>query len=250
MSWKAQGRQAPPAPPSKKKPERHAASGKQRGSCSVVQVGSHRRPGAAAGPGGRRVRRRSTSRSTSPTRTRTSRPRRRTSTTPTARPSSASSPPRTASRSRSTRCRRTSGRGRRGREPVVLDRQGHRPQGHPARGVQQRPRQRDPGCVHDHPAVRQDPLPDPGALLQAQGQGGDPVAEDPAPAEQGARSSRATSTPSTSAAARTASRRRRRRTSTRTPRTSPCARRRAGQRAQQPHQLRPRQRQGQPGRRC
>ena len=37
-----------------------------------------------------------------------------------------------------------------------------------------------PGRVDDHPAVRQDPLPDPGALLQAQDQGGDPLAEDPA----------------------------------------------------------------------
>ena len=61
---------------------------------------------------------------------------------------------------------------------------GHRPQGHPPRGVQQRPRQRDPGCLHDHPAVRQDPLPHPGALLHAQGQGGDPVAEDPAAASK------------------------------------------------------------------
>ena len=62
----------------------------------------------------------------------------------------------------------------------------HRPQGHPPGGVQQRPRQRHPGRVDDHPAVRQDPLPDPGALLQAQGQGGVPVAEAPAAAEQAA----------------------------------------------------------------
>ena len=41
-------------------------------------------------------------------------------------------------------------------------------------------RQRHPGRLDDHPAVRQDPLPHPGALLHAQGQGGDPVAEDPA----------------------------------------------------------------------
>ena len=97
------------------------------------------------------------------------------------------------------------GRRRRRGEPDLLDRQGHRPQGHRAGGVQQRPRQLDPGRVDDHPAVRQDPLPDPGALLRAQGQGSDPVAEDPEPAEQVARSSRATSTPSTSAAAPTAS---------------------------------------------
>ena len=47
-------------------------------------------------------------------------------------------------------------------------------------GLQQRQRQLDPGRVDDHPAVREDPLPDPGAVLQAQGQGSDPVAEDPA----------------------------------------------------------------------
>ena len=55
------------------------------------------------------------------------------------------------------------GRGGRRREPDVLDRQGHRPEGHPARGVQQRRGQRHPGRVDDHPAVRQDPLPHPGA---------------------------------------------------------------------------------------
>ena len=42
-----------------------------------------------------------------------------------------------------------------------------------------------PGCVHDHPAVRQDPLPDQRAELQAQDQGSDRLAEDPAAAEQG-----------------------------------------------------------------
>ena len=77
------------------------------------------------------------------------------------------------------------GRGRRGRGPVVLDQPGHRPQGHPARGVQQRVGRRDPGCVHDHPAVRQGPLPHPGALLEAQGEGSDPVAQDREPVLQG-----------------------------------------------------------------
>ena len=41
-----------------------------------------------------------------------------------------------------------------------------------------------PGRVDDHPAVRQDPLPHPGAQLQAQDQGSHPLAEDPAGAEQ------------------------------------------------------------------
>ena len=56
------------------------------------------------------------------------------------------------------------------------------PKRHPAGGVQQRLGQRDAGCVDDHPAVREDPLPHPGALLHAQDQGSDPVAEGPAAA--------------------------------------------------------------------
>ena len=76
------------------------------------------------------------------------------------------------------------GRRRRGGERVVLDRQGHRSQGNRASRVQQREGQRHPGRFDDHPAVRQDPLPDPGAQHQAQGQGGVPVAEDPQRAEQ------------------------------------------------------------------
>ena len=115
-------------------------------------------------------------------------------------------------------------RRRRGGEPVVLDRQGPRPQGHAARLPQQRVQRHDPGCLDDHAAVRQDPLPEPGALLPAQGQGSGAVAEDPALDEQDRDPRRTTSTPSTSAAARTASRRPPRRTSTRTPRTSRCAR--------------------------
>ena len=127
----------------------------------------------------------STRRPTSPTPTRTSRPRPRSSTTPTARPSSASSPSRTATSIplRRDAAERQGRRGRR-REPDLLDRQRHRPQGHPARGVQQRLGQRDPGRLDDHPAVRQDPLPHPGALLHAQGEGGDPLAEAAAPADR------------------------------------------------------------------
>ena len=60
---------------------------------------------------------------------------------------------------------------------TLLDRQRHRPQGHRPRGVQQRHGQRHPGRVDDHPAVRQDPLPHPGALLHAQAEGGDPLAQ-------------------------------------------------------------------------
>ena len=109
-----------------------------------------------------------------------------TSTTPAARPSSASSPPRTASRSRSTRCPTDV------KDAVVAAENqtfwtdtGHRPQGHRPGGVQQRPRERHPGCVDDHPAVRQDPLPDPGAQPRPQGEGGDPLAQAAAAAEQG-----------------------------------------------------------------
>ena len=114
-------------------------------------------------------------------------------------------------------------RRRRGGEPVVLDRQGPRPQGHAARVPQQLDQRHDAGRVDDHPAVREDPLPEPGALLRAQGEGSGAVAEDPALDDARPRSSRTTSTPSTSAAAPTASRPPPRRTSPRTPRTSRCA---------------------------
>ena len=77
------------------------------------------------------------------------------------------------------------GRGRRRGEPDLLDRPGHRPQGHPARRVLQRPRQRPPGRVDDHPAVRQDPLPHQRAELPAQDQGSRRLAQDPERAEQG-----------------------------------------------------------------
>ena len=104
-----------------------------------AQVGRHRRSWcwSLLAVGG--VRLRSTTRSTSRTPTRTSRPRPRTSTTPTARPSSASSPSRTATSIALDEMPQNI------KDAVVaaenqslLDRQGHRPQGHPARGVQQR----------------------------------------------------------------------------------------------------------------
>ena len=63
---------------------------------------------------------------------------------------------------------------------LVLDRQRHRRQGHHPGGVQQRFGQLHRGCLDDHPAAGEDPLPQPGAVLHAQGQGGDPGAEDPA----------------------------------------------------------------------
>ena len=60
-----------------------------------------------------------------------------------------------------TTCRR----GDRRRGPHLLHQPGHRPEGHPARRLQQRPGRRHPGRLDDHPAVRQGPLPDPGADL-------------------------------------------------------------------------------------
>ena len=159
----------------------------------------------------------------------TSRPRPPSSTTTTARPSSASTPSRTATRSRYDEMPQDI------KDAVVAaenrtfwtDKR-HRPQGHRAGGVQQRARQRHPGRVDDHPAVRQDPLPHPGALLHAQGQGGDPLAQAAAASRASRRSSRATSTPSTSAAAPTASRRPRRPTSTRRQGPDPARERGAG----------------------
>ena len=81
--------------------------------------------------------------------------------------------------------RQLQGRGGRSRGPHVLHQQRHRPQGHHPGGLQQRQGQQHPRCLDDHPAVRQDPLPDAGAVPQAQGQGGLPLAQDPARAEQG-----------------------------------------------------------------
>ena len=91
-----------------------------------------------------RLLRRSTRRSRSPRPTRPSRPRRRSSTTAAARRSSA---PSTTTRTGSLDpalgdAADDAGRGRRRGEPDLLDRPGHRPQGHPAGGVLQRPRQR------------------------------------------------------------------------------------------------------------
>ena len=82
------------------------------------------------------------------------------------------------------RPRPRAGRRRRRRGPVVLDQQGHRPPGHRASGVQQRAGRGHPGRLDDHPAVRQGLLPLAGAHLEPQAQGGDPVAEDPAPGVQ------------------------------------------------------------------
>ena len=69
------------------------------------------------------------------------------------------------------------GRRDRRRGPHLLHQQGDRPQGHPARGLQQRARQRDAGRLHDHPAVRQDLLPVVGPHHHPQGEGGVPVTE-------------------------------------------------------------------------
>ncbi len=219
LEWKAPGRRPCRDQEAPSDPTPPRAELKQR-----RQVAAGRRPGLRAARG-RRPSSSSTSRSTSRTPTRTSRPRPRSSTTTTARPSSAGSPPRTASRSALDEMPQSIKDAVVAAEnQVLLDRPGHRPQGHPARRLQQRPGQRDPGRVDDHPAVRQDPLPHPGADPQAQGQGSDPLAEAAAPAEQDSRSSRATSTPSTSAAAPTASRPPPRRTSTSRPRTSTCGR--------------------------
>ena len=148
----------------------------------LLIAGSGRRPARR-----RRLRRRSTRRSTSPTPTRTSRPRRR---------FVYYADGKTELGQFATQNRESipldempdtdQGRRRRRGEPDLLDRPGHRPPGHPARGVQQRPGQRHPGRVDDHPAVRQDPLPHPGAHPHPQGQGGDPLAEAAARDQQGA----------------------------------------------------------------
>ena len=91
-------------------------------------------------------------------------------------PSSAGTPTRTATRSPTTEMPQDV------KDAVVaaenrtlLERQRRRRQGHRPRGVQQRLGQRHPGRVDDHPAVHQDPLPHPGALLHAQAEGGDPL---------------------------------------------------------------------------
>jgi hypothetical protein len=79
---------------------------------------------------------------------------------------------------------------------------------HRPRGLEQRHRE-STGRLDDHPAVREERLPDPGAHLgQAQGQGGAAGAQARDQSCRRTRSSRTTSTPSTSAAVPTASRRR------------------------------------------
>ena len=105
------------------------------------------------------------------------------------------------------------GRGRRGREPVVLDQPGHRPQGHPAGGVQQRVRRRRPRARRRSPSStsrsstspRSAPTSARSRKRSCRSRSQNQLAR--------TRSSRATSTRSTSAAAPTASRPRRRRTS-------------------------------------
>ena len=118
------------------------------------------------------------------------------------------------------------------------------PKGIRAGLLQQRLGRGHPGRLHDHPAVRQGPLPDPGALLRAQGQGGHPVAEAAPPAVQDRdpaglpqhhllrprRVRRAGGRPGVLRQGR------------RRPEPAPVGR--AGQRAQQPLALRPRRRQG------
>ena len=111
--------------------------------------------------------------------------RRRSSTTPTARRDRPVRQPEPHQRPAVRRAPARPGRGHRRRGPHLLHQQGHRPQGHPAGGVQQRARRLHPGRVDDHPAVRQGPLPLPGAHPHPQGEGGVPLAEDPAPAVQG-----------------------------------------------------------------
>ena len=83
----------------------------------------------------------STRRPSCPTRTRTSRPRRRSSTTTTARPSSGefAMQNRDVDLATTTMPQDIKDAGRRRREPHLLDRQRHRPQGHRPRRVQQRP---------------------------------------------------------------------------------------------------------------
>ena len=111
------------------------------------------------------------------TRTRPSRPRPRTSTTRRQDARSGSSPTRTASHLLAEMPPDDAERRDRRRGPHLLHQQRHRPEGHPPGGVLQRSGQLHPGRVHDHPAVRQDPLPDPGAHPLPQGQGGVPLAQ-------------------------------------------------------------------------
>ena len=120
-----------------------------------------------------------------PDRTPTSRRRPRTSTTPTASTSSARSPRRTARTSRSTRCRGHAGGRHRRRGPHVLLQPRHRHPGHHPRRPRQRAERRDHRRrLHDHAAVRQDPVPLAGAVVHPQGPRGDPLDQDPQPAEQ------------------------------------------------------------------
>ena len=116
--------------------------------------------------------------------TRTSRPRRPTSTTTTARPSSGSSRP----EPRVDPARRDAadhpGRRGRGREPVLLDRQGHRPQGHPAGGFSNARGNATQGASTITQQYVKILYLTQERTLDPQGQGSDPLAEAAAPAEQ------------------------------------------------------------------
>ena len=61
--------------------------------------------------------------------------------------------------------------GARGRGPLVLREQRHLAHGHRPRVLEQPHGRLDPGRLDDHPAVREERLPDAGAHLHAQGQG-------------------------------------------------------------------------------
>ena len=158
-------------------------------------------------------------------RTPTSRPRPRTSTTPTASTRSARSRRRTARTSRSTRCPSTM-------QAAVIaaeDRTFYTNRGIDIRGIIRAARNNaQSGAdhrrrLHDHPAVRQDPVPLAGAVVHPQGPRGDPVDQDPQPAEQAGDPRGLPQHRSTSATAPTASRSPRRRTSTSRPPSSTSA---------------------------
>ena len=102
-------------------------------------------------------------------------------------------------------------------------------------------RRADPGWLHDHPAVRQELLPDPGPDADPQGARRSSSRSRSTSRSPRTRSSRTTSTPSTTAAAPTASRPRPRRTSARTSPSSPRPRGRCSPRSSAgPCLLRPR----------
>ena len=97
--------------------------------------------------------------------------RRRSSTTTTARPRSAASATRTGSSSRSTRCPTTCSTPCSPPRTGLLREPRHLADRHRARVLEQPARRRDPGRLDDHPAVREERLPHPGAHVHAQVQG-------------------------------------------------------------------------------